>query len=690
MRLVKTKTTKLKPGETAKLLDLVNSAIKRDDTFFSGCEAIRKFLSGEKVFQSAKHSKKETRIAINLMHAHVRSIVPTLFFRDPFIEAQAVNPTQESSAVVWQGVINHVLERTNYKRETKAVVRDSVVYPEGWKKWFFHKAVDKDENQTSDDIAFSSGDNFSAQGEENKVGPVTWHSMDTPVGVRISPTQMILDSSIRQLDQSRFVAVRYKKLLSELVADDRYPVVNKEFKERRKTQHSGAIGKTRFHKFEDSTFSNESHDDDDDVVTIYEVWAYQLVDFKLYKQVIVLMDGFNDEPIRDITSWEEYAGKFLHTYPFTKIELNPVPDELAVSELGVWQSLQDAVNWLMSRLVSMVENQKQYFNFYPDNAKNAQQALRQLNSGKIREFISAKESGQPVVEPVQMHQAPKDDYSLLQTIQSFIQQVGGIGQNRRGGSGVRTAKEAAIIEGASQIKDDEKIDIVADFIMDDMNILVRMLRESMQTGFVFKIQNDVGTADWAEFTQFDADWSPDIRIRPHSFKARLNQQRVQSLLQLFNSGLQLFPIYGKRIALDRIFRNLADELEIPNVSEILTPQIDARIKQMMEIIQMMQGVESPVLGDDDHDTESTVLADFMSTDLFTNLAANIQDIIARHKQFHDEGLQENQKIATGVGPVGNQFDDLQQTGGQGPTPGQGGGQSEPQGDQFPISGGAPS
>lgn len=680
MRLVKKQAVKLGPEKTGQLMNLIHKAIAKDKKFFRGCETIRKILAGDIQFKSAK-AQEGAKIEVNLMHAHTRTLLPTLFFRDPFLEVQPLNESQESSAVVWESVLNQYWERTGYKRETKRVVLDAIVYPEGYKKWIFNSAEDQKELRGDEPIQEGTG----VESEENKAGPSDWQTITGPVGVRISPTQVVMDSVERKLDQSRFVSIRYKKLMSELIADDRYPVITTAFRDKKRLQSGSTSAQTMLHRFDDSE-SPTIIPDDDEIVTIHEVWVYQLVDFNLYKQVVVLLDDYTDEPIRPITSWEAYTGKFQHTYPLVKLELNPVPDEKAVSELGVWKSLQDAINWLTSRLVSMVENQKQFYHFYPSNATHPEEAKRQFYSGKVREFIEATDSGAPVIEPIPLNAAPRDDYNLVQMMQSFIQQVGGIGQNRRGSSGIRTAREAGIIENASQVKDDEKIDSVADFIQEEAEITVRMLRHTLKPGFVFKLTNDVGTAEWAEFTDFDAAWSPDVRVRANSFRARQNQQRVQALLQVFQVGLQLFPIYGQRIALDRIFRSLAEELQIPNVSEILTPQIEARLKQMMELMRLGQGKPTPVLQEDDHTTELAVIADFKATDLFTDLEPNIQDLINQHEQQHNEALQQNQSIAPQASPQGNQFDDLQ-GGGENQDPGP---SSEAQGDQFPIGGAASS
>ncbi len=371
MRLVKKRTKSLNKEQTGKLLDLVEAAVKKDKHFFKLCHDVRRWLAGDHWSGVPKSDQKMARVVVNLMHAHFRTLLPTIFFREPYVEAYPNEPLHhQESAAVWEGLLNHLNERGGYKRATKEIVADAIAYPEGWKKWTYTKSADDEEIETGEsDISGESDEAGGSMAEIDDVQPRDEYTLDSAVGVRVSPEQMILDNRHRKIEGSRFIAVRYQKLLSEVVADPRYDFTEKDASTIVKPRRGSSS--TPWGLWDDPDSPARSVLNDDDVpVTLYEIWCYQLVDFKLYKQVVVCLKEFRDRPIRGPIGWDEFAGKYLKTYPFNKLELNPIPDAKGVSELQTFRSLQQSVNWLLGRMISMTENLKQFYHFYPNNAKN--------------------------------------------------------------------------------------------------------------------------------------------------------------------------------------------------------------------------------------------------------------------------------------------------------------------------------
>ena len=674
MRLTKKRTKSLDQEDTRTLLSLVEAAEARDKKFFDLCTSTRKWMKGDHWKSFRGKSKETARITINLMHAHARSLLPTLFFQDPYIECYPNDAIhQEESAVIWEGLLNHLNERNGYKRITKEVVFDSIVYPEGWKKWVVIKEADSEEIESGEEDVANFDGVSGGFSEENQAGPLENTSLGSIVGTRLSPEQVITDSSDRDPSKSRFIAIKYKRLLSEVKADPRYKIpANALSAIKQPVQGLNPSSPGGLHARVNQLGKEEPTPitaDIDPEVTVYEVWIYQLVKLKLYRQVVVLLKEWQQAPIRQPEPWESFVGKYVKTYPITRWVLNPIPDSKPMSELASFKSMQDAINWLSSRLVSMVENQKQFYNFFSTNAKNPERARLQLDSGNIREFLEANEPGQPVIEAQQANPVPRDVYQLLQIMMGFVQQVTGFGMNRRGEAGIRTAKEAAIVEQGVQIKTDEKVDIVSDCIRADMEILARIVRHVAPSTFVFYLRGESGPVKWQKFTARDADWAPDIRIRPKSFAPMVDQERQQALMGALQAGSQLFQIYGPKIRLDVLYRRLLEQMNIPNPSAIMGDTIPDEILQMVEIVMMVLGQEAPVMPDHNHRLHRATLQDFLSSDVASQLPPDALDRIQQHDMQHQQFEEQNTEAApnlSGMNPFSS--DGMREPSGAGPAP----------------------
>lgn len=662
MRLVKKPTETLSLEQSKMLFELVLTAEKRDKLYFDQCEKCRAWLKGDqwdgpnKIRMKDPINRTTAQITVNLAHAHVRSMVPMLFFRQPTVRAWPLSKLKEASAQSWGDLINAWLARSDYKVETKAVVLDAVVYPEAWKKWVVHKedsyTTEEGEDEVKDLNQVAGG-----LTEIEDSGPNFWDDKFTIVGTRMCPTSVITDSADRRIENSRFIAIKYRRLLSELIADPRYIDGRKALKEKMReavpeqpTTTAAVLG----------TFANDVDEltvlaKDTPMLDIYEVWVYQHVGLKLYKQVVVLAEGI-DEPIRGPVAWSELCGPHLNTYPFNKIELNPIPDDHPQSELAVWFSLQSTLNWVFSKIVAGVNNSNQVYAVNPAGFVNWKKARNELESSKPRQFVEIKgDVATPPLVPIPQHAVPRDDWQLISVVQMLIQQVTGMTQNRRGATGARTATEADIIEQSAQDKNNEKIDAVREFLKRDIELLTKLIRGFVSKDIVFRLTGTPGPVKWGQFTPQDASWSPDVEVETDSFRRAVSAERVAAYNQMLQVGLALQQSGQAQIRLDIIMRRMMEELEIPNPQEITNDDVPAEVKQMAEIIQMVVGVPGTVLPTDNHVIELQTVEMFQASDIYPMLPPQAQQLIDQHAEEHRMAIQQMQAMAT-PGSSDNEFD----------------------------------
>lgn len=666
MRYVKKRTSKLDEDQTATLYGLVMAAEERDRDFFDQCEKSLTWLRGDN-FPTMKPegpdktvNRVESGIKVNLAHAHVRSLVPSLFFREPTFKAWPISPQHDNSASSWEDLLNAFVRRSDYKVRTKEVILDSAVYPEAWKKWVVFKPSTEEILTGEGDLA-DGDDSFGSFSEVGYDGPNFWDNKFTLRGVRISPRDVITDSFDRKPENSRFVAIKYRRMLSELIEDPRYEFGREELRsvyEQNKIDGLDLYGGKR-----QLRSGSETVNDRDPIVAIneepvciYEVWVYQLADLKLYKQVVTLCEGCK-LPIRQPTAWSEFNGPHLNTYPFNCLSLLPIPDSRGHSELAVFYSLQKTMNWIVSKIITQIDNRKQFYNFYPQNAENPKKAMNQFYSGRIREFLQSKQPGAPIIEQVPQQGATGDDFQLVNMVLQLIQHVTGMTTNRRGASGARTATEADIIESSAQIKMDEKADAVADFIKRDGEIMIRLIRAFVNKEMVFRVTGNVGSVKWQQFTMEDAGWSPDVEVDPESFRRSVNSERLQALMTMLNVLPNLGPALGPNFRFDVIVRRLLEQLEVPNPQEITGDDVPSEVKQMAELIQIILGLPAQVLPTDDHMKEISTLEAFITSEVYSAVPPEVQQIIEQHYTQHVQLAQDATSGGISTASTGNTFDD---------------------------------
>lgn len=650
MKIVDVPSSTLGREGGAWLYQMVQSCLLKDQNYFSFMENLRNLLKGEHWKNIKGISKNQIKMVVNLAHAHIRTLVPTLFFQNPSVDALPTSPIHAGKETTWNGILNNTIDRINFAEEFKKFVLDACLYPEGVMK----DITKKPERETS---------------EVKNEGPAIWMDQGSPVHLRISPSQLLVDfrAKDRDLEKARFIAIRYKKTYQEI---KNHPIYGKNFKIERNSSSGGTLSTGNLvsnRGFDDPEFDNLHRQPNtygnEDEYTIYEVWINQLISndgkFKLYRQMCVLVDG-QDEPLRELEIWDAVMGEGFNEYPVTRLVLNPIPDDLPQSELGVWQGMQMAMNWLISRVTELVENDKTIVTMDVGKVKNAAKAKEQIMNGRSREVVEV--TGPDAFNLIQPSFVGRDNYTLVNMLQSYIQQVSGVGQNRRGGSGIRTATEASLIDKGTEIKTDEKVSVVEKAILRiirKMAMIIRSLVKSdLGTSWVFRIGGDVGAIKWLNFTAEDIQWMPEIRLRVNSFRKQDSMQDLQKFGGLLQSALQLYSIYGPTIRVDILFQRLLESAGIYDATRIVGDMDKQSLLQTIELSGLMSGVPTPVTEEQNHPAHLQVIEQFRQSEFGQQLMAaapELADRLAQHEQEHMMQMQIMQEKAQRMQAAANPF-----------------------------------
>jgi len=642
MKLVTKQATKLGAEGGRWLKSLIDASAAKDSSYFKFMGNLQNLLTGDHWKNVRGMSKKEIKMVINLAHAHVRSLAPTLFFQNPSMDCVPTSPQHAGKEQTWNAVINNTLDKIGFDEEFKKYVLDAVLYPEGVMKDIRNKP-DAPTSETAND------------------GPAVWLSKGAPAHVRISPAQLIVDYTVkdRDVDKARFICIRYKKQLHELMHNPLYKgKIKLELKNRGETipTTGNAVGKV-IDEIDDWDEPKEKTigDTQEQTVTIYECWIHQLIQpygkkpLQLYQQMCVLLEG-QDEPIRELATWESVMGEGFNRMPVTRLVLNPVPDLPPSSELGVWQNMQMAINWLMSRITELVENDRLIYAVDISKIKNPVKFRQEFYAGRSR--VLAEVTGDGAIELIQPSFVGRDNYTLINLYNQYIQQVAGLGQNRRGGAGIRTATEASIVEQGTQIKTDEKVDSVTKalkkILFKTCMIIRSLVKNDAGVGWVFYVGGEVGAVKWINFTKEDIDWLPEVRIRANSFRKMDSQQEMQKYAGLMQVAMQLFAVYGPTVRVDLLFGRMLEAAGIYDHGKIVGDMDKQAMLQTLEISAMMAGIPAPTVKGYNHPVHIQVIDAFMQSDLGQKIVAmqpELGDVLMAHKQEHIQFMEQIQQEA---------------------------------------------
>ena len=657
MRLVEknNQTKKLNAEQTAYLFSLIHRSVKADEKFWKRISVWKKAVQG-KIMRLGK--KQDFEVTINLAYSHLRSKLPTLFFREPTIVTTARNEKMKTAAPVWKKVLNSLNLRNGYKKETKRAVNDSIIASEGWKKIVV---------STPDDVGSASAaipgrkstkprDVEGGETTEAGSGPADWENKLIVASVWVPTTNVIVDYQTPGRDiysgSCRFVAIRYLKNVDELKADPRYKIPEELHKEKFVFAKDGS--ETGYSNIRHSVkhlveLGNNPPDRafmaQEDMTWIYEIWAYQIVanepDVKMYKRMVVLMDGA-DVPIREPEDWSEYVGEEFPGWPIHKFELNEIPLDYAIGELEPWYPLLQAVNWVMSRAIEQLGSVNHLTVMDGNAVNNPAKVERSIKQGDPRTVIKIKSGkASEAINRLSPPPVQQDLFQILSPLISILERVSQSSRNRQSQAGIRTATEARNIEEFSQIVEGEQVDIIADFLKADNIKMATVIKQIADSGYISRLIGENGPISWDG--DFDADnlkWLPEFDIEVDSFRQTSNDALSQKWQIILQNAIQLLP-YIPKLRIDLITQKWIETLGVDS-GEILGEIFDERLLQMVEITAMMNGQPVEISPQEDHRAHIEMLNSFENTQIFEGSSEEYKRAHFEHKDQHmeaDDALQ---------------------------------------------------
>lgn len=369
------------------------------------------------------HDDDMDRVTVNMSFSTVSTMVPYVTGEEPsfFIEPYLA-PATKRGAVALQAWLNRNWRHhgVNGQEHLEVATTDALMYGDGWLQvmWSIDEIADLDE--------------AGLPGEALERGRV-WVE-------QVSPWHVWVDPEADGLQNARYVIVRNRVPLAEIKADPRY-------------SNTSTLGPDSS-SFNDSTERVRQQDTEYEQDQIIDLLEFYDLD---QKRLIVFVKG-HDLPLRVINGIE---------CPLAHLKNYRIPKcPYGMSELEQIWPLQQELNKARSQMVThRKRNVAKYVGRKGALGTQAEDALRSETVNEII-WVEGNQELDELIKPLEMAQMSADPYQVSDIVTRDIYEISGVNEYLRGATPptARTATEASIIEGASNIKSTFKLRQVERFV----------------------------------------------------------------------------------------------------------------------------------------------------------------------------------------------------------------------------------
>ena len=378
-------------------------------------------------------------VPVNLIHAFVRTAIPSLYFRDPKFAVNAMSPKHVEQAKVREAILNYKWRLLKMKQEVKKCLADAIGWAgHGWIKVGYTADVETEAEEASE----NAGETDTTIKDES-----IW-------AYRVSPRDIVFnsDESIDPPYDCRWIAHRIVKPLE--TAKKMFPGND--------SLTATFYGGLKRDETQNSKLKQVSPDPvNPSAIPMVEIWEVTDMDSKSIRYVVEGYDKYLADP-------KPFDYKFKG-FNFSMLKFNPVPDEpypysdIYVSEPQIWE---------ITKLLSMALNHIKRFSrqLLIEEGTMAEAEMDKFKQGIDGAIIQVRKGG--IAQgagptPIPYPPIQTDLYNIIDRLMVIFDNIVGQSAFDRGSTTAtktRTLGEVDTIQRGTQNRASEKQDILEDFV----------------------------------------------------------------------------------------------------------------------------------------------------------------------------------------------------------------------------------
>lgn len=459
--------------------------------------------------------KKGTSMPVNMIFSIVRAMIPQVYFRNPKVYVTALIPGYEMHAKVVEAIDNLLLQEMDVKRQMKRIALDAAITGSavGW------SGYDSEYGWDSSKMNPMTGDSTMTQYDSKgyKIEYNCYINPGMPWFQRADLESTIFPWGTLDPKNAEWVAMRVMRPLRDVMADPKY---------KNKMGLRGS-GKTNlFTNTEDEALYNRLHTQTEWV----ELW--QIRDLKTQQLIVINLD--HSQFLRESHDEMQIEGAPMHWFTFNEDPTYPwgIPDARIIEP----QQLE--IN--EARKLAMYHRRLSVAKFLYRKGAMTKGELEKLLDEDVGAAVGIDvEPGTSIADVVKEFSAsvPRDLYEFAEICRNDIRELTGFSRNQMGqlDSSRTTATEARIVQGAHEIRIDERRDQMADYLGGVVRGANQTVFKFWTTERVVQIVGPNGLPGWIKYNgdQLKSEYSH--RIDPNNGSPTTGETRKADAFQLLQT-----------------------------------------------------------------------------------------------------------------------------------------------------------
>lgn len=474
-------------------------------------------------------------ISVNIAFSTINVIYPSVSAGIPTISILANDPALESNALVVQEIMNFAWKHWDVQPAFRAAIKDFLMFGHGWAKvgWRYVEETRvrtedemMEEYQTLVEEATNAGIREPSllpdlpSNDEIAANLATTTAVvleDRPFVEHVSILDMFVNPEATSMHDIKWIAQRVVRPVEEVQKDENYsPSARKKI--------SG-----NYSSYDSTDPRRRADEASIDAPDLVELWEF----YDVMDGVMCIFATDSDEFLVKPASMPYHFG-----HPFEMIRNYEVPDIFyPIGDLEMLYPMQQELNKTRSDMLNYrVAYARKYLARRNAFAPGDEKKLASRKDGEIIWIEDDNLDLSNIVAPMPINNLDSNLFNWSSQIISDLQEVSGVSEYARGGSGsARTATEASLIQDAMNARSGEKLSLVEAFATGNARKLLKIMQQFMTGEDVARVVGEQGETMWLKYDRETIQGEYDFTVEAGSTQPNNETFRRQKAIAMANT-----------------------------------------------------------------------------------------------------------------------------------------------------------
>jgi len=505
----------------------------------------------------------------NLVHSMKRGMVPNVYFRNPYINVTPTSkPGIDIQARVVEAVDNWLLGELGVKATFKTMVQDAYYTDRGICKigydGLWSEKVTPEDERLAEDLGIPLSHMSKDKRERVEYNVNVKPGM--PWAARIIPDVFIVPFGVRTLDDCPWVDHVVLRSLADVKADRKY-------------KNTGELEGTHLEVLHKDPTRADFYKELSGYADIVEI--HEIRDFKR-KEIKAFVPGYDKwirPPTEDVLQ--------IEGLPFVDFTFNEDGEYYwGPSDVQIIEPQQLEIN--EARTQAMLHRRIALVKFLVEANMIDDTEIMKMISEEVGPVVKTKGDPNKAVALLQPH-IPADLTQWSELIRSDVRELLGQGRQQLGEApaGRRTAEEMRNVQMASDIRMDERRDIVADALVSMMRKINQIIFERWTGEKVVQVVGIDAARYWVAYKGAENRGEYSLRVDVESMTPKTKMMKKREIVELIQALAK-----NPRANIDYLMRLLLREYEWVDALQVLPPAQETmgQPMQQQQFQQQQQGL----------------------------------------------------------------------------------------------------